>query len=87
MSTLKIIEIALSVGETVNVGNYESVRVDASVRASVEYDPDDPGFDIRAAHEALHDKAHQILVLAMSRQLTQQACASRPGASATSRGR
>ena len=55
-------QIVVSVGKTVNIGNYESIRIDASITANVEPDEIKKAFDAawKMAEEQVKQKLEEI---------------------------
>ena len=64
---MKMLETTLSIGRTINLGNYESLRVDLSIKA--EIDSDDYSTDLKSLEDVLSNNLEAVIARLLSKSI------------------
>ena len=56
---MKMLETTLSIGRTINLGNYESLRVDLSIKAEIA--SDEYSTDLKSLEDVLYENLEAVI--------------------------
>ena len=64
---MKMLETTLSIGRTINLGNYESLRVELSIRA--EIDSDEYSTDLKSLEDVLSKNLEAVVCRQLNKSI------------------